>query len=246
MKELLVPISAAAAGSPTGRPRLSAPERVRSVVQAAGSVTLVTGTHRAHLEGLHAVAPDGGLLLALPEDSTIAAEAAQEGGLPAHVELTDVAPVAVKDRVRARVLLAGWLETEDVLDDAPQWRLTPVEVTLEEEGRRVELDGEDYAAASPDPLCCLEAELVSHLDSAHGAELDALLHACPPALDGGRRTRPLRLDRHGLTLRVERLAGSCDVRVPFPRPVRDVEEAGAALRALTAAALAARLDRPDA
>nr|WP_231127339.1 DUF2470 domain-containing protein [Motilibacter aurantiacus] len=150
-------------------------------------------------------------------------------------------------------MLAGWLEPDGELDGAldgelgegRQWRFTPVEVTLEEEGRRVELEGEEYATAGPDPLCCLEADLVAHLDAAHRPELDALLHACPPALDGGRRTRPLRLDRYGLTLRVERLSGSCDVRVPFPRPVRDVEEAGTALRALTAAALAARLDRPQ-
>ena len=40
-----------------------------------------------------------------------------------------------------------------------------------------------------------------------------MLSRCQPGLDGRRRTLPLALDRHGLTLRVERSSGWCDVRV---------------------------------
>src|SRR3954454_24395026 len=103
------------------RRRPSGAERARSAVQAAASVTVVTATYRAHLEGRHAVAPDGALLLDLPPGSAVAAEAA--GGASAVVEVTDVAPVAVRDRVRARVSLAGWLEPGT--PGGPEWRLDP-------------------------------------------------------------------------------------------------------------------------
>ncbi|RZS90961.1 uncharacterized protein DUF2470 [Motilibacter rhizosphaerae] len=217
-------------------PHPTVAEAARSVVASAASLTLVTSHHRAHLEGRHLVDARGGLRLSLPADSAVATALRLEEDLVATVELTDVAPVAVRDRVRARLALTGWLELLD--DDGTDTTayLVPGSVDLDTCGRRHEIDPEEYAVADPDPLTGVEAEVLTHLDAEHRAELDALLSSCDPALDGGRRTRPLRLDRHGLTVRVERASGECDVRLAFPAPVRTVAEVGEAVRCLGRAA----------
>ena len=222
-------------------PAPTAAERARSVLAAAGSLTAVTPTYRAHLEGRHQARDDGSVALTLPAGAGLLAEADAEGGTSVVLEVTDVAPVAVRDRVRARLSLGGWLEGpgEPAGEEGSAGEvvvvLEPLAVALEHAGRTTEVDPEAYAAARPDPLALLEAGVLSHLDTDHGAELDALVATCAPGLDGGRRTRPLALDQYGLVLRVERAAGWCDVRVAFPRPVLDLHQAGHALRAMASA-----------
>ncbi|MER6051067.1 DUF2470 domain-containing protein [Streptomyces sp. NPDC001793] len=55
--------------------------------------------------------PEGDVLLLVPGDSAAARAAAhaQDDDLPAVMEITDVAPVAVPHRVRGRAWVAGWL-----------------------------------------------------------------------------------------------------------------------------------------
>ena len=216
-------------------PQPTPAEHARSIVACAASLTLVTQNYRAHLEGRHEPDERGGLRLVLPADSAVAEELREEGELPVTLELTDVAPVAVRERVRSRLALGGWLEqVPDTGTGEVVAHLEPALVTLDTAGKVHAVDPEAYAAAAPDPLAAVEADVLSHLDAEHRQELDALLARCNPALDGRRRTRPLRLDRLGLTVRVERTSGWCDVRIAFPTPVATVEEAGLAVRALGA------------
>ncbi|MCK7625937.1 DUF2470 domain-containing protein [Streptomyces sp. RS10V-4] len=57
------------------------------------------------------VTPDGDVLLLVPGDCAAARAAAhaQDDDLPAVMEITDVAPVAVPHRIRGRAWVAGWL-----------------------------------------------------------------------------------------------------------------------------------------
>ena len=63
-----------------------------------------------------------------------------------------------------------------------------------------------------------------------------------PAGDLGPRdvVRPLGLDRFGFRLRIERPAGRCDLRVPFPRPLTCPGQLQAATRQLICGARASR------
>ncbi|MEO3839608.1 hypothetical protein [Streptomyces sp. B22F1] len=105
----------AEAGSGTAAPAPA--ERVRTILATAGSLTLETDGFRCDLVGLHTTAPGpGGRLLRLrpPAESALAARVvcAPAGDLPVRLHLTDIAPVGVRDRVRARVTLTGWLAPE--------------------------------------------------------------------------------------------------------------------------------------
>ncbi|WP_336323571.1 DUF2470 domain-containing protein [Streptomyces lavendofoliae] len=97
----------------------SGAERVRSVLTAAPSLTVTTDGYRCDLVGAHALDGRGRLTLRLPGDCHLAAAVAcaPRGDLAAMLQFTDVAPTAVRDRVRARVTLSGWL-TDAGADDA--------------------------------------------------------------------------------------------------------------------------------
>lgn len=86
-------------------------ERIRSVIAAAGSLSLTTDDNTYDLIAMHSVDDSGRLLLHAPADSPPAVESvcAPHGVLAALLEFTDIAPAAVRDRVRARVTLAGRL-----------------------------------------------------------------------------------------------------------------------------------------
>ncbi|GGU28838.1 DUF2470 domain-containing protein [Streptomyces lavendofoliae] len=100
-------------------PGPSGAERVRSVLTAARSLTVTTDGYRCDLVGAHALDDRGRLTLRLPGDCHLAAAVAcaPRGDLAAMLQFTDVAPTAVRDRVRARVTLSGWL-TDAGADDA--------------------------------------------------------------------------------------------------------------------------------
>jgi hypothetical protein len=88
-------------------PRASAAERVRSILAAAVSFDLLAGDRRSRLNGRHTVDAEGDLIVQLPADSGLVAALA--GGVDASAEFTDVAPVALRNRVRAQFTLGGRL-----------------------------------------------------------------------------------------------------------------------------------------
>jgi hypothetical protein len=177
--------------------------------------------------------------------------------------VSDRAPVPLRDPLRAQLWLSGWLTPVhpaarraavlafagtrpvapllDVGRGATLLRLDLAEVVLREGERCTEVGLQAYAAARPDPLAAVEARMLQHLDRDHPQVLD-VLRSRIPAGDLGPRdvVRPLGLDRFGFRLRIERPAGRCDLRVPFPRPLTCPRQLQAATRQLICAARASR------
>jgi len=218
----------------------TAAELVRSVLAAARSLTLTTEAHRVELVGLHSLEAPGRLLLNVPAETHVSSEiaAAPYGDAPATVEFTDVSPVAVPDRIRARVVLGGWLAPAgDGPEDLTALSFETATVELEHAGRWVDVDPDEVAAAEPDPLAETEAEILTHLAGAHSDAVELLAQLVDVRLlNGVTRVDPLRLDRYGIVLRLQRTGGTHDVRLAFPAPLRNPAHGVVQLRTLLARA----------
>ncbi|MFB9834974.1 DUF2470 domain-containing protein [Actinoallomurus acaciae] len=222
-------------------------ELIRSVLAASRSLTLTTEMHRVDLVGLHSLETPGRLLLNVPAGSHVGAEVARApgGDLAASLEFTDIAPVSVPGRVRARVLLGGWLgfDRQGASEEALCFETVTAE--LQYDGGRFEMEVDELAAAEPDPLAATEAELLIHLADAHGDAVELLAQLVDRrSLLGVTRVDPLRLDRYGVVLRLCRANGHRDVRLPFPTPLRNPAQGVLQIRALlTQAKACARRSR---
>jgi hypothetical protein len=213
-------------------------ERLRSTLAAAESLTLQTPGHRADLVGRHTV-PDGRVTVELPITSCMARQVAHDGEVLAVIELTDLAPVLVRDRVRARGTLTGRLIPADARvpngELAAALALDAAEFTTADGAEPV--DPAAFAAARPDPLVAAEAGMLSHLNDCHRAAIDQLSRLIPPShLHGAVRIHPLRLDRHGIVLRLEFPRRNHDVRLAFPASLHGPDQFGVQLQALLAQA----------
>lgn len=238
-------------------------ERVRTILATAGSLTLEADGFRCDLVGLHTTGPaatpdpsaEPGWLLRLhpPADSALAARVvcAPTGDLPVRLHLTDIAPVGVRDRVRARVTLIGWLAPERAQPEADRLVLgfDPAEALAVTAGDGTDpaeeagtpdvavVDLEELATAHPDPLAAQESAMLLHMADSHRDAVDALTRLVDPAaLHGVVGVHPLAMDRHGLTLRLEHPRTHRDIRLPFPNPLADAAEAGPAIQTLLYAA----------
>jgi len=92
----------------------------------------------------------------------------------------------------------------------------------------------DLLAARPDPFCEIESTLLWHLATAHDDVVARLVSKLPTPLRRG-QVRPLGLDRYGVRFRVEGNDGDGDVRdvrLPFHRPVDDINGLSQAIRVL--------------
>ncbi|MEU3999478.1 DUF2470 domain-containing protein [Streptomyces fungicidicus] len=219
-----------------------AAERARSVLAAAWSCAVTAEGTREELVGAHGVTDDGGVLLQIPEDSVLLAAAicAPRGEPSAVLEFADVAPVPVRDRVRARLWLAGWFSVRD-----GHLAFRPTRVVLRQRSGALVVDAGEFAAAAPDPLAAAEARLLTHLADCHADAVERLTRLVDPgSLHGAVRVRPLAVDRHGLTLRIERVRSGGDVRLPFHTPADDVSQLTERLHVLLAQASAASCPRP--
>ncbi|MFF3687040.1 DUF2470 domain-containing protein [Streptomyces sp. NPDC002187] len=220
----------------TALPQPSAAERVRSTLARAASLSLTTHGQGYDLIGLHSVDPKGQITLHPQADSPLMAETAcaPRGSLAALLEFTDIAPTAVRDRVRARVTVSGWLTPADG-DDGPL-RLDTARVTLRTPAEVVDVGLDEMTLTEPDPLAIEEAAMLTHLADAHKDMVTGLLALAGPRMPRGMtRAVPLALDRHGITLRCEYTSGHYDLRFLFPVTARDAAEAGEQILQLLAA-----------
>jgi hypothetical protein len=214
----------------------AAAERARSVLAAAWSCAVTAEGGREEFVGAHTVTEDGRVLLHVPEESTLVAAAicAPRGEPSAVLEFADVAPVPVRNRIRARLWLAGWFAPEE---EALAFR--PTRIVLRRPSGAVVVDLDEYAAAAPDPLATAEFQLLSHLADAHPDAVERLTRLVDhDSLQGAVRVQPLAVDRHGLTLRIERARGNGDVRLPFHRPADDLAQLTERMHVLLAQAAA--------
>ncbi|MGW5784529.1 DUF2470 domain-containing protein [Streptomyces sp. NPDC003757] len=219
----------------------AAAEQARSVLAAAWSCAVTAEGGREEFVGAHTVADDGRVLLRVPEDSALltAALCAPRGEPSAVLEFADVAPVPVHSRIRARLWLAGRLAVEE-----EHLAFRPTRVVLRRPSGAVVVDVDEFAAAAPDPLALAEARLLTHLADCHDDAVRRLTRLVDPdSLHGAVRVRPLAVDRHGLTLRIERVRGQGDVRLPFHAPADEVAQLTERVHVLLAQASAASCPR---
>ncbi|MFZ3473489.1 hypothetical protein ACODT3_08790 [Streptomyces sp. 4.24] len=161
-------MNAAADAAPA---ELTAAERVRSVLARAVSLSLTTEGGSCDLIGLHSVDRRGRISLHPPVDGPLAARVAvaPRGSLAALLEFTDVAATAVRERVRSRVTISGWLAPAGEPLDGGRLRLDTARVTLRTAAAACAVDVglDEIALAEPDPLAVEEAALLTHLAAAH-------------------------------------------------------------------------------
>ena len=225
--------------------RPSQAERARTVLAAAASVSVRWDGGRVDLLGCHHDDPLGDVILTLETSSTLAraalaARGTSEEDIPVTVELTELCAVSVRDRVRARVGLGGWMSFPQPASPGRAastgsvgLRIEVAEVMLEEDDRHAWVTVEDYRKGEPDPLHLGAAEQLQHLVAHHPDAIVTLSRLCEPEdLLGVVRVLPVTLDRYGIVLRVERLRDHWDVRLPFRRRVDSGTEAAAELRYL--------------
>ncbi|MFB7243630.1 DUF2470 domain-containing protein [Streptomyces populi] len=220
----------------------AAAEHARSVLAAAWSCAVSAEGGREEFVGSHSVTEDGRVLLSVPEDSALSAAAvcSPRGEPSAVLEFADVAPVPVRNRIRARLWLAGWFVPED---GRLSFRTT--RAVLRRPGGTVVVDLDELACARPDPLALAEAHLLTHLADAHPDAVERLTRLVEPdSLHGAVRVQPLAVDRHGLTLRIERVRGNGDVRLPFHAPADDVSQLTERMHVLLTQAGLASCPRP--
>ncbi|MFF6996798.1 DUF2470 domain-containing protein [Streptomyces sp. NPDC008313] len=216
-------------------------ERARSVLAAAWSCTVTADGGREELVAAHHVTADGRVLLHVPGDSALLAAAvcAPRGEPSAVLEFADVAPVPLRDRIRARLWLAGWFAAED-----GRLLFRPTRIVLRRASGAGTVDLDEFRRAEPDPLATAEAALLTHLADAHPDAVERLTRlVAPGSLHGCVRVRPLAVDRHGLTLRVERRRGDGDVRLTFHTPADDVTQLTERMHVLLAQAARAHCPR---
>ncbi|MEO3975020.1 DUF2470 domain-containing protein [Streptomyces sp. CAU 1734] len=212
-------------------------ERIRSILMAADSMTVVTDEGRTEVSRLDGPGVTEHIHLhpALAR-SWEEADHAGDGPVRATLEFTDIAPTPVRDRVRGRVMLAGWLSA--AADDGhgtPEGSrcMEFSHAVLDTAGARTTVGLGELMEAETDPLAGCEAGMLTHLVDDHGDIVDLLLRLVKPRVTQGvRRALPLAIDRYGITLRLEYTDGHEDTRLAFPSPVRDADQAGVRIHAL--------------
>jgi hypothetical protein len=226
-------------------------EQLRSLLRTASSIDMVTAGdrvgagRRVSLLDSHTFDLDGRLLVAVPGDSALAIDL-YGGSTRVRIEVTDVAPVAMRDRIRARAVLTGRLSvTAPRAPGDPGMALVTVldlsGAELVERDAVTAVEPAQLAAAEPDVLASRESALLCHLVDAH-ADMVAWLSRLVPAgrLHGVRRVHPWRLDRYGIVLRLEFPSADREARLPFAAPLRDAEEAPTRMLELLARARTCR------
>jgi hypothetical protein len=240
-----------------GRTRLRRPlapsnaERARGIA-SRGSHAAVVGLDQAQrvVPLLHHLDPDGAATLLLPTDHELMelVRTGPRSGLPAMLEITDPAPVALREPVRGLLWLSGWLVAPgasyarrlavevaerrphprllDLGHGASLLRLRPGSAVIADAEGTGPLTPAELAAASPDPFCLLETGWLRHVEDAHPDVFASLARHLPEPLrhKSACRIRPLGLDRLGLRLRVEAPDGDHDVRLAFESPADTPEQ----------------------
>jgi Protein of unknown function (DUF2470) len=233
-------------------------ERIRSACARAGGALLAIERDDPVATPVHHLLYDGSFAVALPIDGRGVA------GSQALLELTDYAPLPLREPVRSLVWVRGRLQpvppamvpaTLDRIaseypspallqietphsapagpDDArfALWRLEIASVVVTDATGAEPVSVRDLLIARPDPFCEIESTLLWHLANAHTDVVARLVSKLPAPLRRG-QVRPLGLDRYGVRFRVEGSDGDHDVRLPFHKPVDDMNGLSQAIRVL--------------
>lgn len=237
-------------------------ERIRSTCVRAGGATLAIEGGEPTASAVHHLLDDGSFAVTVPADGPIPSlVGVGAAGAPALLEMTDYAPLPLREPVRSLVWIRGRVqdvpgtEIPDLLDLIATADPNPtlLQVNSAEDADRgtrlklVRLEVESVVVADsagaeavgvsallqarPDPFCAMETCWLQHLEIAHRDVIDRLADRLPTTLRRG-RVRPLGLDRYGVRLRIENDEGDHDVRLAFAKPVDDVSGLSQAIRIL--------------
>jgi Protein of unknown function (DUF2470) len=236
-------------------------ERIRSACMRAGGAMLAVEGVEPTSTPVHHLLDEGTFAITVPCDGVLAgmALAAGTAGVQAVLEMTDYAPLPLREPVRSLVWIRGRLhgvpdsEVAALLDLIAAKDPNPALLQVNSDSvvdtryalMRLEIESVVVAdstgaesvglsallGARPDPFCAMESCWLQHMESAHREVVDRLATRLPMPLRRG-RVRPLGLDRYGVQLRVENDEGDHDVRLPFAKPVDDVTGLSQAIRIL--------------
>ncbi|WP_330184078.1 DUF2470 domain-containing protein [Nocardia sp. NBC_01503] len=233
-------------------------ERVHSACAHAESAMLAVPGLDPVPTSVHLLRRCGDIVLAVPANSVAAVLVMTCGntGTPAVLELTDQAPLPLREPVRALVWLRGWAHAVpgntqralaaamaedhphpnllDVGHTATLLRLVVDSAVVADTSGADSVSREQLRQAQPDPFCAMEGAWLQHLHADHADVIDRLARHLPPALRRGALVHPLAIDRYGVTLRVEAVEADHDIRIPFASPAHDVESLSRAVQALAA------------
>jgi hypothetical protein len=193
------------------------PLPVRHVTDAHGRVLLLSPRDGAFAAALRpmAGADDAAMVLDIADVPPMA-------GAPTlgRVWISGWAVLLEGDEARAAALdYAGIDASGDLLDVGEGQvlhRMQVAEVRYERDEQLHDVDIDEYAAATPDPLCRIEFDLIADLADRHLTEISAYVRkhlgkAAQPVAE----PRVVRMDRYGFLVRLDdRLA-----RMAFARPV---------------------------
>lgn len=243
----------------TAGPAPTTAERIRSAcLRADGALLAVEGMEPVTTP-VHHLLKDGSFAVAVPAGGAVTKKAA---GVPAMLELTDHAPLPLREPVRALVWLRGRLHQ---VSPSAMGELLDLIAAEDPNPALLRVQTPRSGRTDENPLTLLRLEMesvvVADATGAESVAVGALLDATPdpfcameacwlqhldavhpevlarlatrlPARLRSGQVRPLGLDRYGVRLRVEGADGDHDVRLPFHQPVDDVTGLGRALRVL--------------
>ncbi|MCG5433003.1 DUF2470 domain-containing protein [Mycobacterium sp. MYCO198283] len=230
-------------------------ERIRSAcARDCGAMLAVDGVEPAPT-AVHHLLPDGSFAVTVPADGAAAARVISggHGGVQAVLELTDFAPLALREPVRSLVWIGGRLrcvpaaDVPALLDLIAEADPNPALLAVEHDTTLMRLEVESVVVADatgaeavpvsalldaePDPFCGMEHCWLRHIDTDHPDVVARLANRLPAGLRRG-SVRPLGIDRYGVRLRVESVDGDHDIRLPFHKPVDDLAGLSQAIRIL--------------
>lgn len=226
-------------------------ERARTMCATDHPTVLVADGTDPVATTLH-ILDGSSLLVGVDIDSALVQQAFANPGLPAMVEINDLAPIGLRERTRALVWLRGRLHPSydqpetvaelartnplpallDVGTDSCLLRLEIDSVVLADSQGAAAITPDDLADAHPDPFAGFECEWIRHLEDDHPELVTQLVRRLVgrfPSHD----LRILAIDRYGVRIRAEHEElPDADVRLAFSHPANDPAQLQQALRAL--------------
>jgi hypothetical protein len=239
-------------------------ERIRSACMRAGGAMIAVEGIEPTDAPVHHLLDDGSFAITVPVDGALPGmvHAAGTTGVQAVLEMTDYAPLPLREPVRSLVWIGGRLHDVPVgdvpalLDMIATQDPNPALLQVNSGPSRTKCDVR-YTLMRLD----IDSVVVADSTGAESIGVSALLGARPdpfcamescwlqhmesahrevvdrlasrlPISLRRGRVRPLGLDRYGVRLRVENDDGDHDVRLPFAKPVDDITGLSQAIRVL--------------
>jgi hypothetical protein len=220
--------------------------------RVSGATLAIEGAEPTPVNVVHLFESQAFVLVPTDGDAMLLAGESADG-VTAMVEVTDCAPIDLRERVRSLIWLNGHLHPvpanlerdlaleivsehpdDGLLDIGHGYSMLRLQIdsaVIATASGAASVPAPELAGALPDPFWEYEGDWIAHLDADHADVIGQLARKLPRQLRNG-RVRPLGLDRFGIRFRIEGPGGDSDVRLPFPRPVNDVYELSQALRSL--------------